>query len=300
MYNRVVRELYREMGNAARECYNRSMQANTRNPGTALITGASSGIGAAYARQLAARGYDLVLVARRLERLESLAAELAAGYGVRAEALQADLADPAGLQRVEARIASLGAVQESALYVGEPPLLVVNNAGFGTAGHFADISPDRQTEMIALHVTAPVRICRAVLPSMIALGQGAIINVASMAAFVPLPGSVIYCATKASLVSFSEALQIELKGTGIRVQALCPGLTRTEFHGQREMVGYAPRPVPRFLWSTPESVVTASLKALGRGGVICVPGPMNRAIVTLARLGLVSLAVRHFVPASAA
>lgn len=291
MYNRVVRGLYREMGNVARECYNRSMQANTRNPGTALITGASSGIGAAYARQLAARGYDLVLVARRLERLESLAAELAAGYGVRAEALQADLADPTGLQRVEERIASLGAV-------GEPPLLVVNNAGFGTAGHFADISPDRQTEMIALHVTAPVRICRAVLPSMIALGQGTIINVASMAAFIPLPGSVTYCATKASLVSFSEALQIELTGTGIRVQALCPGLTRTEFHGQREMAGYASRPVPRFLWSTPESVVTASLKALGRGGVICVPGPMNRIVVTLARVGLVSLAVRHFVPMS--
>ena len=264
------------------------MQANARSAGTALITGASSGIGAAYARQLAARGYDLILVARRVERLDSLAAELTAGCGVRAEVLQADLVEPAGVQRVEARITSAGAVRKL-------PMLLVNNAGFGTAGHFAEITPDRQMEMIALHVSAPVRLCRAVLPSMSALGRGAIINVASMAAFIPLPGSVAYCATKAFLVSFSEALQIELKDTGVHVQALCPGLTRTEFHGQPEMAGYAPRPVPGFLWSTPESVVAASLKAMGRGGVICVPGAMNRAIVMLARLGLVSLAVRHFV-----
>jgi short-subunit dehydrogenase len=268
--------------------------AGTFDAGTALITGASSGIGAEFARQLASRGYDLILVARRLARLEQLGAELAERHAIRTEILAADLVDPVGLGCVEDRIAGLTDLT-----------LVINNAGFGTAGALVSVPLDRQMQMIALHVTVPVRLCLAALPGMIARSHGAVINVASMAAFIPLPGSTLYGATKAAMVSFSEALQFELRGSGVRVQALCPGLTRTELHTHVEMQGYSivRRPIPSFLWSSPEDVVAASLKSLdsqffGRqepisSHVVCIPSLKNRAIVTLAHLGVVSWLVRR-------
>jgi short-subunit dehydrogenase len=266
--------------------------------GTALVTGASSGIGAEFARQLAERGYNLILVARRLERLERLSAELADRYDsetvsprrdcaapglrIRTEALTADLADPVSLHCLEKRVAGLTDLA-----------LIVNSAGFGTAGSFASVPPERQMEMIAVHITAPVHLCRAALPGMISRRRGALINVASVAAFIPLPGNVLYCATKAAMVSFSEALQTELKGSGVRVQALCPGFTRTELHDRSGMESY--RSLPGFVWSSPEKVVAESLKSLDGNNTICVPGTVNRAIVGLARIGLIPFLVRMLI-----
>ena len=240
---------------------------------TALITGASSGIGAAFARRLAQDGYNLILVARRREKLEALAAELAAAHGIRAEALAADLSQIAGIEEVEARIAAIGDGLD----------LLVNNAGFGTYARFPEVSAARHTDMINVHVTASVRLMRAALPGMLARGRGGIVNVASIAAFFPLPGNGSYAASKAYLVTLSESLQREVAGSGVRVQALCPGYTVTEFHDRPEYVGFDRAQVPSKMWMTADDVVDASLKALRRGRVLCIPGWKYRLIVALGR-----------------
>jgi short-subunit dehydrogenase len=170
---------------------------------TALITGASSGIGAAFARQLAPQGFHLILVARRKERLAALAADLQGHYPVSAEVLDADLSEPADIERVERRIAELDSLD-----------LLINNAGFGAPGSFAETELATQLTMIDVHIIASVRLCRATLPGMITRRRGAIINVSSIAGLVPIPGSATYSSTKAYLNVFSEALQAELKGTG--------------------------------------------------------------------------------------
>lgn len=230
-------------------------------PGTALITGASSGIGAAFARRLAAEGYDLVLVARREARLAALAAELQQRYPIRAEVLAADLAKPTDVERVEQRLAALSELS-----------LLINNAGFGTAGFFSQSDLARELDMIQVHLTTSLRLSRAALPGLIARRRGAIINVSSSAAFFPTPGAATYCASKSYLNVFSEALQAELAGTGVRVQALCPGFTYTEFHDTPEYKDFDRARIPKFLWMTAEAVVSASLQALGQGQVICIPG----------------------------
>ncbi len=183
---------------------------------SALVTGASAGIGAAFAEALAREQYDLVLVARRADRLEELAKRLRDARGVAIEVLAADLTDGAGLARVVAR------VEEG------PPDLLVNNAGHGSFGNFAELDIDREVGEIQLNVVALVRLTRAALPGMIRRGHGAIINVSSMAGFQPMPFNATYGATKAFVNSFTEALHEELRGTGVRVQALCPGFTRTD------------------------------------------------------------------------
>jgi short-subunit dehydrogenase len=252
-----------------------------RRARTALITGASSGIGAAFARRLAAEDYDLILVARREQRLAALAAELGGRHGVVAQSLAADLTEPAGLEEVEKYVASRDSVD-----------LLVNSAGFGARGDFAQVDLHRQLEMIQLHVLASVRLARAVLPGMIERDRGGIINVASLSAFITLPGDATYCATKAFLVSFSQALHEELRETGVRVQALCPGFTRTEFHGVEQLPESDLARIPAVLWSPADEVVAASLRALPRGPVVCVPGWKNRVIVALARLGVVRVLMR--------
>ncbi len=239
---------------------------------TALITGASSGIGRAFALLLAAQGHDLVLVARREERLAALARELGERHGIIASPLVADLAEPAGVARVEAQIAGLARLD-----------LLVNAAGFGTSGRFARIDSARHLEMIQLHVVAAVRLTRAALPGMIERGQGAIINVASVTAFVPLPGNVTYAGTKAFLVGFSQTLQAELRGTGVRVQALCPGFTYSEFHDTAEYTRFSRKRIPGLLWMTADAVAAGSLKALRRGGVVYIPGLANRLLVAVGR-----------------
>ncbi len=239
--------------------------------GTALVTGATAGIGAAFARRLAGRGHDLVLVARDQPRLEALAAELRERHGVRAEALAADLSGDEGVERVVARIATLPALT-----------LLVNNAGFGTAGALATAPAEVQERMLRLHVLAPMRLTRAALPGLLVRRAGAVINVSSVASFIYGAGSVNYCATKAYLTTFSEGLGAELAGTGVQVQALCPGFTRTEFH---QRIGAAAGDHPAWMWLTAEAVVRASLAQLDRRGpVICVPGLHYKLLVAVVRL----------------
>jgi short-subunit dehydrogenase len=248
---------------------------------TALITGASSGIGAAFARRLAVDGYDLVLVARRGDRLAILGSELEARHGVVVQCISADLCHPTGVEQVEKRIRSLDELD-----------LLINNAGFSARGDFANADFGRQLEMIQLHVLASVRLARTALPGMIERDHGGLINVASLAALIPLPGDATYGATKAYLVSFSQTLQEELRGTGVRVQALCPGFTRTEFHIAGQLPESDLARIPAMLWSQADEVVAASLRAWAKGTVVCVPGWKNRVILVLARVGVVKLLLR--------
>lgn len=252
--------------------------------GRALITGASSGIGESFARQLALRGYDLTLVARREERLSALAEELTAQYGGDVRVVRADLADEADLTRVEALVSQQ-----------EPLALLINNAGFGTEGKFAFIPLDSQLDMLSVHLHATVRLTRAALPGMLAQGRGGIINVSSIASVLPLPGSVMYSATKSFLNIFSETLQIELDQQGIFVQALCPGYTHTGFHNDLDNRNSPRRFFPEFMWSQADEVVATSLKELGSGRVLVIPGLHNQAIVFFAQSRLFRPIVRQVI-----
>jgi short-subunit dehydrogenase len=233
----------------------------------ALVTGASSGIGAAYARALKVRGERLVLVARRRDRLEALAAELGEDEGA---VLAADLARPGAAAEVAAETARRGFEID----------LLVNNAGIGHTGRFHEEPADRIDVMLQLNVRALVELTRAFLPGMVTRGRGRIVNVASNAAFQPVPFLTVYAATKAFVLSFTEGLATELTGTGVTVQALCPGPTRTEFlevaetHGQGLLVDRLPA-------MTAEDVVRASLRGLDRGRLRVVAGFANQALVVV-------------------
>lgn len=231
----------------------------------ALVTGASSGIGEAFARALAARGTALVVVARREDRLQALAAELP----VDVEVLAADLS--ADTSAVEARL------QEET----RPVDLLVNNAGFGTTGPFAELPLEREDEEIRLNVLALMRLTHAVLPGLVRRDRGAIVNVASVAGFSAAPRNATYTGTKAFVLTFTEGLAEEVRGTGVRVQALCPGLTRTEFQGTAD---YDASSAPAAAWQSADAVVAESLAALDRGRVVVVPGLHNRALVGTASL----------------
>lgn len=243
---------------------------------SALITGASAGLGEEYARQLAAAGADLVLVARRSDRLEALAGELRAKNGIEVEVIQADLATDGGIGRVEAAITARPALD-----------LLVNNAGYGGKTGFARGEASDHIGMARVHVDATVRLTRAALPGMIVRGRGAIINVASVAAFSPFSGAM-YSGTKAFLTMFSENLQGELRSKGVVVQALCPGMTHTEFH---EVAAIDKSVVPAPFWTTAAKVVRISLRRLGRG-VVCVPGWYNKGIAFLMRCPVTAGLVR--------
>lgn len=229
----------------------------------ALVTGASNGIGEAYARALASQGADVVLVARRADALERVAAELRARHGVDASVLAADLTTDEGISAVEARVTDLD--------------LLVNNAGYGIAEHLADTDPTHVDGMVRLNVLALARLTRAALPGMLARNHGGIVNVSSVAGFSPSPSFATYNGTKAFVTLFTEGIAIEVKGTGVRVQALCPGLTRTGFQavaGESGVDG-----LPEALWQTPEEVVDASLAGLRRNQVVVVPGAHNKVYV---------------------
>ncbi|MGA6993462.1 MAG: SDR family oxidoreductase [Candidatus Deferrimicrobiaceae bacterium] len=227
---------------------------------TALVTGASSGIGAVYAGRLAAEGYDLVLVARRKDRLGQLANELEASHGVEAEVLAADLTEDADLRKVEERIARAGDLE-----------FLVNNAGFGRRGLFFQADVEGQDRMHRLHVLAAVRLSHAALAGMVARGKGSLVNVSSVAAFGQSPGNAGYCATKAWMNSFTEGLYLDLASVGspVKVQALCPGYTLTEFH---DASGIGRDHVSAGWWMFAEDVVAASLRGLARGKPVVVPG----------------------------
>lgn len=243
---------------------------------TALVTGASAGLGAEFARQLAAAGTDLVLVARREEKLAVLAEELGKAHHVGVEVLPADLSTEQGMARVERRVGELTGLD-----------LLVNNAGYGGRGGFATGDAANHISMLKVHIDTTVRLTRAALPGMLDRARGGIINVASIAAFSPFSGPM-YSGTKSFLVMFSENLHGEARDKGVVVQALCPGFTHTEFH---EVAGMDKSALPKGLWMTSERVVRISLRRLGRGA-LCIPGLRNKAIAFLMRCPLTLAAVR--------
>lgn len=235
------------------------------SPGVALVTGATAGIGHEFARQLALRGHDLVLVARDSGRLEAVAADLRTTYAVEVEVLTADLADAAQLARVERRLAD----------AGRPVEVLVNNAGFGLKQRFLDNSADAEQEMLDVLVTAVLRLSHAALGAMAERGSGRIVNVSSVAAFLPRG---TYSAAKAWVNRFSEWAHHEYAARGVVVMALCPGFTKTEFHERMQVTRGE-----GFLWLDAEFLVTRALRDLDRGRAYSIPGAQYRTIIALTR-----------------
>jgi short-subunit dehydrogenase len=232
----------------------------------AVVTGASAGLGVEFARQLSAKGHRLVLVARRRERLDELAAELG-----NARAVELNLSQPG----------AAGALMADVIRHGETVGVLVNNAGFGLAGQFAELDGRRQREMIDLNCGALAELAHAFLPGMIDRKAGSILNVASTAAFQPGPGMAVYFATKAFVLSFSEALHDEVKRHNVKVSCLCPGPTRTEF---RSVSGFDPKGRLAKISADAPSVVRVGLKGLERNRAVVVPGLANKAISQAHRL----------------
>jgi len=235
---------------------------------TALITGATAGIGAAYAKLLAKEGFDLVLVARDLPRLKGVAKELSKLYKIKAETIKADLTKPAQLAKVEKRLANNS----------KPIEVLINNAGFGLKDSFLVSNLAKEQELLDVLVTAPMRLSHAVLPGMIKRNSGSIVNVSSVASFI---AGGTYSAAKSYLTVFSEYLHTELRDTNIKVSALCPGFTRTEFHarGKMKMSG-----LPNYMWTTVDQVVAKSWQYVKAGKVICIPGWQYMLLSSIARI----------------
>lgn len=237
-----------------------------------LITGASSGIGAALARQLAQEGRPLLLTARRLARLEAVAAELRQRHGLQVHTLAADLAHPTGAAALLRQLAERGLAVHT----------LINNAGFGLRGGFLQAPLPQLDAMLQLMVQTPVQLCHGLLPAMQRYGAGRILNVASLAGLVPgLPGSTLYSASKAFLIRFSQSLAAEERQSGVRVLALCPGYVRSEFHavlGVEERM----RRLPGVMWMASDQLAAEALRALAGEQVVVVPGAVNRLIAALA------------------
>jgi short-subunit dehydrogenase len=242
---------------------------------TALVTGASSGIGADLARELARRGHGVTLVARREDRLKSLADDLRCAHRVRVEVLRADLSDPA------ARDGLAPAIDEHGLRVN----ILVNNAGFGTTGPVHSADRGREVSMIRTDVEAVADLCGLFLPGMVRNGRGAVLNVASTAAFQPLPGQAAYGACKAFVLAYSQAIRGELRGTGVTVTTLCPGPVKTEF---AEVAGFLGEEMdeglPEFMWVSSARVARIAIEGLDRGRLVVVPGIANRIAAYLGYL----------------
>jgi hypothetical protein len=237
----------------------------------ALVTGASSGIGEAFARELAARGTDLVLVARTAERLEKLSIELRDAHGVGVEVLAADLTTDAGRELACERLRA----------DHEPVDLLINNAGIGSSGAFSDISCEREISLVALNVLAVVQLAHAAVAAMKPRHHGGVLNVSSLSGLQPYPFGATYGASKAFVNSFSKALHTELAGHGVKVLALCPGFTRTRFQSS---AGIARTPIPRGLWLQPDDVAREGLAALQAGKAIRVVGGAFRIWAMLTKL----------------
>ena len=232
---------------------------------TALVTGASAGIGRSIAELLGAAGIPTVIVARRGDRLDELAARFPSLHP-----LVADLLSTEGQQTVISRLSD----------ADHPIDLLVNNAGFGVSGNVADVDPDRIHDMIGLNISALTMLTRAALPQMLGRRRGWIMQVSSVAGFQPGPGAAVYSATKAYVTSFTEALSVELRDTGVLVSALCPGFTRTEFHEVSGSADDASR-IPDIAWLSSADVAAAGLNAVAVGKVLEVPGAGYKAITAV-------------------
>ncbi len=238
---------------------------------TALVTGASSGIGAALARELVGRGHGVVLAARRAGPMEELAGELSA-RGVRVEVVPVDLADRAARAELPERIAALGLTVD----------VLVNNAGLSTTGSVADSTPEAEMNMVEVDVVAVVDLCTRFLPGMVERERGAVLNVASTAAFQPLPGQAGYAASKAFVLSYTRSLGGELRGSGVTATVLCPGPVKTEFGATAGFSDDEQGALPGFMWESPESVARVAIDGLAAGNPVAIPGPANRVAAMLA------------------
>ncbi|MFC9077036.1 SDR family NAD(P)-dependent oxidoreductase [Streptomyces sp. NPDC057062] len=235
---------------------------------TALITGATAGIGAAFARRLAADGHDLVLVARDTKRLREHATELHDRHGIEAEVLTADLATDEGIEAVAARLSELK----------NPVDLLVNNAGFGNKGHYLDVPMADELRMLKVHCEAVLRLTSAAAESMRTRGRGGIVNVASVAAFVPRG---TYGASKAWVVQFTQGAARELAGSGVRLMVLCPGFVRTEFH---DRAGMGTESIPGWMWLDADKLVATALADLARGRTVSIPDPRYKALMGVVKV----------------
>jgi uncharacterized protein len=233
---------------------------------TALVTGASSGIGAAVAAELASRGFSLILVARREERLHSLATELSSEHGADAETITADLGQETERDRLESEVRGRGRTVE----------VLVNNAGFGHQADFSRSPRERMVEMVRVNVEAVVDLTSRFLGPMVERSRGSVINIASTAAFQPLPGSAVYAASKSFVLSFSEAVRTELRGTGVTVTAVCPGPVKTEFMTVAEVPGVEDR-TPGVVWMSAEDIARQAVDGAAHDKRVVVPGLLNRA-----------------------
>ena len=252
------------------------MLARMSSLGWALVTGPTSGIGLSFARALAARGHDLVLVARNEQRLAETADELRSTYGVAVEVLPADLVDRAQLAKVEARLADRG----------EPVRLLVNNAGFGLKGRFLDNDLAQEQAQLDVLVTAVMRLTHAALGTMVAEGRGQVVNVSSMAGFLQR-GS--YSAAKSYVTKLSQWAHHEYAGQGVQVMAVCPGFVRTEFH---QRLGSDTDSAPRMLWLDPDRLVAEALADLDAGRALSIPSKRYKAIAAVVRVVPASLQQR--------
>ncbi|CAL9504374.1 hypothetical protein SUDANB58_03521 [Streptomyces sp. enrichment culture] len=254
---------------------------------TALITGSTAGIGAAFARRLAADGHDLVLVARDTGRLRVQATELHDRHGIEAEVLTADLATDDGIEAVATRLGDRR----------NPVDLLINNAGFGNKGRYLDVPMADELRMLKVHIEAVLRLTSAATEAMRERRRGGVVNVASVAAFVPRG---TYGASKAWVVQFTQGVARDLAGSGVRLMALCPGFVRTEFH---QRAGMGTDNIPGWLWLDADKVVAAALTDLARGRTVSVPDPRYKALTGAAKLaprgllgGITSKTGRKFGP----
>ena len=240
----------------------------------ALVTGASAGIGAAFARELAARHYHLILTARRAERLEALAGDLTKRHGVEAHVIVEDLADPRAPERIVGEISRRGIAVD----------VLINNAGYGVPGRYTSTRWEQQRDFLQVMVVAVSELTHRLVPAMIERGWGRIVNVASLAGLLPgVAGHTLYAASKAYVISFSEALALETAPHGVHVTASCPGFTFSEFHdvtGTRDQVNR----LPRFMWLAADDVARGSIDAVMAGVTVYVPGRVNRSLATMSRV----------------
>jgi len=238
----------------------------------ALVTGASAGIGTAFARELARRGYDLVLTARREERLSALAAELRSKHSIEADVVAADLADPETPARLHAQVSK------------QPLDLLVNNAGFAVGKSFVDTDWSEHERFLQVMIRATTELTHLFVRDMVERKSGYVLQIASVAGLLPgTPSSTLYGASKAYLIRFTESLSAELMGSGVGITAICPGLTETEFHDVTGTRDQEKAWAPPALWQTAEQVVIESLDAMRRGEVVRVTGGINRSVTWLMR-----------------
>ncbi|MCX5560090.1 SDR family oxidoreductase [Streptomyces sp. NBC_00038] len=240
---------------------------------TALITGSTAGIGAAFARRLAADGHNLVLVARDTKRLGEQATELHDLHGIEAEVLTADLATDDGIEAVAGRLSDRK----------NPVDLLVNNAGFGNKGRYLDVSIADELKMLKVHCEAVLRLTSAATEGMRERGRGGVVNVASVAAFLPRG---TYGASKAWVVQFSQGAAKDLAGSGVRLMALCPGFVRTEFH---QRAGMGTDNIPNWMWLDADKLVAAALTDLARGKTLSIPDPRYKVLMGMAKVAPRSL-----------